>query len=101
MGKLVPKRQNLPDWPAAMREDLAAAFLDISPGTFRAKVMPKLHPVRLSPGCILYRRSELQALLDREAGAADASLDRGGTLSDPAAAEWDQTIGGQGATALS
>jgi len=63
----------LPDWPAAMREERAAAYLDVSETYFRTRIAPELPPVRPSARVILYRRRDLDAWLDRQAGIKPAS----------------------------
>lgn len=49
----------LPDWPAVMRAKTAAAYLDISQSAFLEHVAPALPKVRMSPGIVGYRRSDL------------------------------------------
>jgi len=68
-----PALDALPDWPAAMREVTAAAYLDMSPGAFRARVMPQITRLQ-EGGMVLYRRRDLDAWLDRHAIPAAPSM---------------------------
>lgn len=62
-----------PNWPAAMRMELAAAYLDVGKTYFLATIAPALRPIRPTPKVVLYRRADLDAWLDRQAGAGAAS----------------------------
>lgn len=73
MSAAAAKRAALPDWPAAMREDRAAAYLDVSATYFRQRIAPELAPLRPSKGVILYRRLDLDRWLDRSAAGAAGS----------------------------
>jgi hypothetical protein len=57
-----------PDWPASMREETAAAYLDISPSTFRARVAPAVPGFWLTEGCRAWLREDLDAYRLRRAG---------------------------------
>jgi len=63
----------LPDWPAAMREEMAARYLSVSATWFRERVAPAVRAIRPTPGVVLYRRADLDAWLDRAAGMNAAS----------------------------
>lgn len=58
---------SLPDWPRWMREDNAAAYCDISTGTFRALVAEGKLPAGqlLSARIRLYDRHAIDAALER------------------------------------
>lgn len=71
----MPDPTPLPDWPAAMREDRAAAYLDVSAMFFRARIAPGIRSVRPSGRVVLYLRRDLDRWLDRMAGTAPASED--------------------------
>jgi hypothetical protein len=62
-----------PAWPAAMRAERAAAYLDVSGTYFRQHIAPDLNPIRRGKGIILYPRRQLDAWLDRQEGAAAPS----------------------------
>lgn len=66
----------LPDWPRGLQEAMAAAYVGISPGQFRAFVdrgeAPK--PVHFPGRRIVWLRDDLDAWLDRLAGRAPVSL---------------------------
>lgn len=57
-----------PDWPASMREETAAAYLDISPSTFRARIAPHVPGFWLTEGCRAWLREDLDAYRLRRAG---------------------------------
>ena len=84
---------HLPDWPAAMGVDAAAAYVGLAPATFLAAVeRDGITPIWLSPGRKVWRRTALDRWLDSKAGAAPSMT--------PESA-WDHALGGDGATALS
>ena len=60
-------------WPASMRAERAAAYLDVSKTYFLGSIAPQLAPIRLGPGLVLYLRRDLDAWLDQRAGAAAPS----------------------------
>lgn len=64
----------LPYWPAAMREERAAAYLDMGATYFRQRVAPLLRAIRPSKGMVLYRRADLDAWLDQQANGGAASI---------------------------
>lgn len=68
-----PGPRPLPYWPAAMREERAAAYLDVSPGWFRQNVAPVVGAIRVTDRVVLYRRQDLDRWLDARAGAVPAS----------------------------
>ena len=70
----------LPDWPAAMRSSLAAAYLDVSETWFRDTVAPALKALRPSQGVVLYRRADLDRWLDQQAGKAPAYPEARGAI---------------------
>lgn len=87
----MPERR-LPDWPRAMGEQLAAAYLDLSVGTFRAQVMGQVTRVAITERRIVYLKEDLDAWLDRKAGKADATSQR----------SWEDILGnGPGEPAVS
>lgn len=55
-------------WPAAMRAERAAAYLDVSPTYFREHIAPDLQPIRRGRGITLYPRRQLDAWLDQQEG---------------------------------
>jgi hypothetical protein len=63
----------MPDWPAAMRADRAAAYLDVSPTYFREHIAPAVPAIRPTPRVILYLRRDLDAWLDRHSPGSAAS----------------------------
>lgn len=58
----------LPSWPAAMRADRAAAYLDVSPTHFRTVIAPEIAPVPLGGRVVAWLKSDLDAWLARRAG---------------------------------
>lgn len=70
----MPDGSALPGWPAAMRAERAAAYLDVSRTYFRQHIAPDLHPIRRGKGLILFPRRQLDAWLDRQEGAAAPSI---------------------------
>jgi hypothetical protein len=75
-----PRVAELPDWPRAMCEDLAAAYVGLSVTTIRkfraandfpAPIRPRLNGAPIKKP--LYLREQLDAWLDQQAGAATAS----------------------------
>ena len=65
----MPDGPILPGWPAAMKDDLAAAYVQMGETLFR-EVMERdgVKPLRPTPGRKLWRRKDLDAWLDRQAG---------------------------------
>lgn len=64
----------LPDWPAAMGEDMAAAYLGISASKLRELVSDgRIGRLKLD-GRFLYRRKDLDTFLDRLAESATPSI---------------------------
>lgn len=61
----------LPDWPAAMRAELAAAYCGLSESAFRQhKTRPA--PVRPTPKTVVWRRADLDRWLESLAKDPDA-----------------------------
>jgi hypothetical protein len=61
-------------WPAAMRADTAAKYLDGSKTWFLTRVAPELPSVYLSPGVRVWFRADLDRWLDtRRPGAAPSA----------------------------
>ena len=60
----------LPGWPRGLREELAAAYVGLSVGTFRAQVAAGEAPdaIRLTAGRKVWLRDDLDRYLDRKAG---------------------------------
>ncbi len=59
------KATHLPHWPAAMRKELAAQYLDISPRAFGAIVASKrIIGRKISERSVRYLRDELDAYLE-------------------------------------
>ena len=63
----------LPGWPAVLHEPWAAAYLSLSPTTFRASVVPEVPPVRLTERRIGWLRTDLDAWLARRAPGGPTS----------------------------
>lgn len=56
----------LPDWPALMSVELAAAYVGLSPDSFQALAARKgLRAVDLGLRALRWRRRDLDALIDR------------------------------------
>lgn len=64
----------LPFTPRAMRADLAALYVGLSPSTFRQVVAPVVPAIRLTAGRVAWLREDLDAWLDRRKSRAIASL---------------------------
>lgn len=61
----------MPDWPARMGEDLASAYLGVSPTTFRARVAGGLYPAPVPDGRRrLWGRRQLDQFVDAQFGLA-------------------------------
>lgn len=60
--------RRIPAWPAAMRAERAAAYLDVSTTYFRQRIAPDLQPIRPGKGIVLYPRRQLDAWLDQQEG---------------------------------
>jgi hypothetical protein len=93
-------RSNLPDWPASMRRDLAAAYLDISLGTFDKIVAEGRLPrgLALTQGSRIWLRRDLDALLAKLRGLPNDPVPR--PIED-AIAEWDALCDGTRESAVS
>jgi predicted DNA-binding transcriptional regulator AlpA len=65
------KPAQMPDWPRAMRLDLAAAYVGLSPTQFR--IVVDVAPVRLSQARVAWFREDLDAWLDMKAGRPPAT----------------------------
>lgn len=76
-------------WPAAMRERTAAAYLDLSPSTFRAHIAPQLQALWLTSGCKGYLRQDLDTWLLRRAQGAAVEAPAAATADRPMAAHED------------
>ena len=63
----------LPGWPPVLHEAWAAAYLALSPSTFRTSVVPEVPPVQLTHRRIGWLRTDLDAWLARRAPAGQAS----------------------------
>jgi hypothetical protein len=64
---------SLPNWPAAMREPMAAAYLSVSETYFRERIAPAITAVRPTSRLVLWRRVDLDAWLANQAGGGAAS----------------------------
>ncbi len=68
------KRRRAPDWPMRMRQDTAAAFLDMEREEFMAKVATCVAPIDARPAA--WDRRDLEAWLDAQhAGGDRADVD--------------------------
>jgi predicted DNA-binding transcriptional regulator AlpA len=82
----------LPGWPRALREELAAAYVGLSPASFRRDVVPEVPPIKLTTRCVGWLREDLDAWLDRRAGRVQASAPAGRAPPRTAADEWDEVL---------
>ena len=83
-----PKRPGprpLPDWPAVLHEEWAAAYLSLSATTFREQVAPAVPPIQLTIKRIGWRRTDLDAWIARQGGA-------GGGVAEIEVNSWDVSI---------
>lgn len=66
----------LPGWPRGLREDLAAAYVGLSPSTIRAERAAGRFPapVPLTAGRQVYLRDALDAWLDQKALPGSAPM---------------------------
>lgn len=62
----------LPDWPRALKEVWAAAYVGLSASTFRQYVAPQVPPIRVMAGRVAWLREDLDAWLDQRAGRVAA-----------------------------
>lgn len=74
---------SLPGWPPVLHEAWAAAYLSLSPTTFRAAVVPDVAPVKLTPGRVGWLRADLDKWLARRAGPAASSASQNPWDDDP------------------
>ena len=90
----------LPDWPASMRRDLAAAYLDITPSTLDRIVAEGRLPagLYLTPGSKVWLKQDLDALLAKLAGRPNDPATR---PVEALVSEWDQACDGAREAALS
>ena len=65
-------RLALPGWPPVLHEAWAAAYLSLSPSTFRAQVAPAVPAVKLTPGRVGWMRDDLDRWLATRPGAKAA-----------------------------
>lgn len=88
-------RSKLPDWPAGMRAETAAAYLDVSIGTLAILVKTgRLPAPRVLTGSTkVYRRQDLDRLLDLEKAAGNHA----GEPVDELVSEWDRACSSDGA----
>ena len=63
----------LPGWPAVLHEQWAAAYLSLSPSTFRAQVAPEVPAIHLTTKRVGWLRADLDNWLARRAGEAASS----------------------------
>ncbi len=74
-AEALPRRSDLPGWPRGMRQDWAAAYVGLSSTTFRIIARDDGIPVvRITQKRIIYLREDLDAWLDRKAGARPTIL---------------------------
>lgn len=86
----------LPDWPARMPSDLAAAYLAIGESTFFKRVAPLLPKVRIG-ATVGYRRTDLDRWLAMQ-GDTPLPAPAQGPADQVTAAqgEWDAALGAAG-----
>lgn len=82
----------LPGWPIVLREDWAAAYVGLSPSTFRQVVAPHVPPIKLTKAARGWRRSDLERWVDERAGEARDTI----TPEADAGAGWDAALDGNG-----
>lgn len=63
----------MPAWPPVMQENLAAAYLSLSPSLFRSDVAPEVPVVHLTRRRVGWLRSDLDKWLARQAGEQASS----------------------------
>ena len=64
----------MPDWPARMGEDMAAAYLGVGLTTFRDRVKGKEYPQPVREGGrVLWARVQLDRFVESQFGIATAS----------------------------
>ncbi len=66
-------RSRLPDWPAVLQEEWAAAYLSLSTTSFRNVVVPTVPPITLTAKRRGWRRTDLDAWIAKQAGDAAPS----------------------------
>lgn len=69
MGDLL----TLPGWPAVLHEQWAAAYLSLSPSTFRAQVAPEVPAIHLTRRRVGWLRADLDQWVARRRGEAAIS----------------------------
>lgn len=67
------ERRPLPNWPRALREPLAAAYVGVSSASFVRHVAPALKAVQITPGVRAWLREDLDAFIDEKAGRVAGS----------------------------
>lgn len=65
----------LPGWPRALRPELAAAYLGLSPSAFYAGPGRDVEPVQLTPRIKAWLREDLDAWLDKRRLTAPPSAE--------------------------
>ena len=63
----------LPDWPPVLHEAWAAAYLSLSPSTFRQHVVPDVPAVHLTPRRVGWLRADLDKWLAQRAAGGPGS----------------------------
>lgn len=64
----MPRSHEIPGWPPVLHEEWAAAYLSLSPSTFRAEVAPKVKAVALTRRRVGWLRADLDRWLAEKAG---------------------------------
>lgn len=64
---------SLPGWPAVLHEEWAAAYVALSPSTFRAQVAPVVPAIHLTQRRIGWLRTDLDDWVARRRGNAATS----------------------------
>lgn len=68
---MTTRAASLPYWPRALREPLAAAYVGMSPASFRRHV--DVRPVQTAPGIAAWLIEDLDRWLDERAGRVAGS----------------------------
>lgn len=64
-----------PDWPAVLSQELAAAYIGISPTAFRTEIAPQVPPIHITQRRVGWVRLHLDAWIARQASGGSSSME--------------------------
>ena len=69
----MPDGLPLPGWPLVLHEEWAAAYVSLSPSTFRAQVVPEVPAIHLTQRRVGWLRTDLEDWVARRRGVTASS----------------------------